>query len=89
MITYCMQLGISLIKLAKMQSKTGSNCYRLSIEKRRTVFESVYIEKLDTTVRLLVAVSNDLPVILDYLCNECFDGNLGKISINGNFKLLL
>jgi hypothetical protein len=38
---------------------------------------------LNTTVRLLIGLPDDLTLILDYLCEEHFGGDLGKFS---NFK---
>ncbi|KAI6189452.1 N-acetyltransferase domain-containing protein [Aphelenchoides bicaudatus] len=58
-----------------MHSKVPANCYCLPIKQRTTVCESIYVEHLNTTVRLLNALPDDLSLILDYLINEHFDEN--------------
>lgn len=50
-----------------------SKSYPLAIDQRKTLCESIYIDHLKTTVRLLTALPNDLPLILDYFQHEHFN----------------
>ncbi|KAI6221357.1 Dopamine N-acetyltransferase-like protein [Aphelenchoides fujianensis] len=44
--------------------------YVLPQVRRETVFESFYVPKLDTTVRLVIAKPEDADVLTDYICDQ-------------------